>query len=102
MNVRAQLLDDAAYASPDRLRARSAEGLQSAPSARSGLPIALRGLSKAFGARQVLRDFDLTIEAGEFVVVVGRSGGGKSTLLRLVAGLEQPSAGDRSPSMAGP
>ena len=40
-----------------------------------------------------MRGLDLTIEAGEFVVVVGRSGGGKSTLLRLIAGLERPSAG---------
>jgi sulfonate transport system ATP-binding protein len=41
-----------------------------------------------------LKGLDLTINPGEFVVVVGRSGGGKSTLLRLVAGLERPSAGE--------
>jgi sulfonate transport system ATP-binding protein len=85
MNVRAQFLPDASYAPSDQLRAASP--------GRSGLPIALRSLSKAFGEREVLRGLDLTIEAGEFVVVVGRSGGGKSTLLRLIAGLERPSAG---------
>ncbi|NYI08398.1 ABC transporter ATP-binding protein [Allostreptomyces psammosilenae] len=40
-----------------------------------------------------LRDVDLTVHAGEVVTVLGPSGGGKSTLLRLVAGLETPSAG---------
>ena len=93
MNVRAQLLSDASYASPDRLRAPVATEARACSPSRSGLPIALRALSKAFGTREVLRDIDLTIEAGEFVVVVGRSGGGKSTLLRLIAGLERPSAG---------
>ena len=60
---------------------------------RSGVPLALRGLTKRYGAREVLRNADLTIEAGEFVAIVGRSGCGKSTLLRLVAGLETASGG---------
>lgn len=59
----------------------------------SGLPIELRAVSKAFGRREVLRDLDLKIAPGEFLAVVGRSGGGKSTLLRLLAGLERPSGG---------
>jgi sulfonate transport system ATP-binding protein len=58
-----------------------------------GLPIQLRGLSKAFGQRQVLSGIDLYIAPGEFVALVGRSGCGKSTLLRLVAGLDAPSGG---------
>ncbi len=58
-----------------------------------GERIQLRGLSKAFGDRQVLRALDLDIAPGEFVAIVGRSGCGKSTLLRLMAGLDQPSAG---------
>ena len=41
-----------------------------------------------------LRGLDLRIEPGEVVAVFGRSGSGKSTMLRLAAGLEQPSAGD--------
>lgn len=60
----------------------------------TGSPIVLRGASKAFDHRVVLDRLNLTVGAGEFVAVVGRSGGGKSTLLRLVAGLEQPSAGE--------
>ena len=59
-----------------------------------GLRLELRGLSKRFGQREVLRDNRLVIEPGEFVAIVGRSGCGKSTLLRLVAGLERPSAGE--------
>jgi zinc transport system ATP-binding protein len=41
----------------------------------------------------VLHDIDLTVEAGEFVGVAGPNGGGKTTLVRLIVGLEQPTAG---------
>jgi zinc transport system ATP-binding protein len=41
----------------------------------------------------VLRDVDLTVERGEFVAIAGPNGGGKTTLLRLILGLEQPTAG---------
>ncbi len=58
-----------------------------------GTRVALRGLAKAYGTRQVLHDIDLDIAPGEFVAIVGRSGCGKSTLLRLMAGLERGSAG---------
>ena len=59
-----------------------------------GLRIQLRALSKRYGAREVLRNNQLTIEPGEFVAIVGRSGCGKSTLLRLIAGLEAASGGE--------
>lgn len=60
----------------------------------TGVRLKIRGLSKRYGDRQVLRQADLVIEPGEFVAIVGRSGCGKSTLLRLVAGLETASEGE--------
>jgi multiple sugar transport system ATP-binding protein len=50
--------------------------------------VTVRGLTKSFGATQVIHGVDLDIEDGEFAVLVGPSGCGKSTLLRMVAGLE--------------
>jgi sulfonate transport system ATP-binding protein len=60
----------------------------------NGVRLEIRGLSKSYGAREVLRQAELVIEPGEFVAIVGRSGCGKSTLLRLVAGLEAASEGE--------
>jgi zinc transport system ATP-binding protein len=60
------------------------------------LPLALRlqGVSFAYGhAPDVLRDVDLEVKRGEFVAIAGPNGGGKTTLVRLVVGLEQPTAG---------
>ena len=59
---------------------------------------AARGVTKAFGANPILRGVDLEIPEGTFAVLVGPSGSGKNTLLRLVAGLEEADAGTiRSP-----
>lgn len=58
-----------------------------------GEAVRLDGVVKAFGPRTVLRRLDLDIPAGQFLAVVGRSGGGKSTLMRLVAGLDAPTGG---------
>lgn len=55
--------------------------------------IRMEGVEKAFGSLRVLRGFTLDVETGETVVVVGRSGAGKSVLLKLVAGLLRPDAG---------
>ncbi|VXD01786.1 ABC transporter ATP-binding protein [Sphingomonas sp. 8AM] len=52
-----------------------------------------QGLSKRFGATDVLAATDLSILDGEFVAIVGPSGCGKSTLLRLIAGLDEPTRG---------
>lgn len=56
--------------------------------------IELQNLRKQFGSVTALAGLNLTIEAGESLVILGPSGSGKSTLLRLVAGLEQPDEGD--------
>jgi len=61
-----------------------------------GASIRLRGLSKSFGGKPVLRKISLDIPAGQFVAIVGRSGCGKTTLLRLLAGLETPDSGEIS------
>ncbi|KCZ46668.1 MULTISPECIES: ABC transporter ATP-binding protein [unclassified Hyphomonas] len=58
----------------------------------------LRNVSKSFGEgpsrKDVLKDIDLKIEAGEFVAIVGFSGSGKSTLINLMAGLTAPDSGE--------
>lgn len=59
-----------------------------------GTPLLFNAVSKHYAENIVLNQLDLHIPAGQFVAVVGRSGGGKSTLLRLLAGLETPTAGD--------
>jgi len=55
--------------------------------------VVLQDIRKSFGAVEVIKGIDLTIEHGEFCVFVGPSGCGKSTLLRMIAGLEDHSAG---------
>ena len=58
------------------------------------LAVELRGVTFAYGDGQpVLRDVDLAIERGEFIALAGPNGGGKTTLLRLVLGVERPQAG---------
>ena len=53
----------------------------------------LKDVAKGYGSRSVLRDLTLGVAAGERIGVVGQNGGGKSTLLRLIAGVEPPDAG---------
>ncbi|MDX6688874.1 MAG: transport system ATP-binding/permease protein [Solirubrobacteraceae bacterium] len=55
--------------------------------------INLKAAGKGYGSRSVLRDLTLGVVAGERIGIVGRNGDGKSTLLRLLAGLEEPDAG---------
>ncbi|PYE86192.1 ABC transporter ATP-binding protein [Pseudoroseicyclus aestuarii] len=58
--------------------------------------IQLRGINKYFGDYHALRDIDLEIKQGEFFSLLGPSGCGKTTLLRTIAGFEDPSAGTLS------
>jgi iron(III) transport system ATP-binding protein len=53
-----------------------------------------RNISLSYGATQVLKDINLTIEPGEFFALLGPSGSGKSTLLRLIAGFNQKNSGE--------
>jgi polar amino acid transport system ATP-binding protein len=55
--------------------------------------IRVRGLHKYFGALHVIKGVDLDVMAGEVVTIIGPSGGGKSTFLRCINFLEEPSAG---------
>jgi len=57
------------------------------------MSLELEGIRHAYGAREILRGVDLSVGAGEIVCVLGPSGDGKTTLLRLAAGLEALQAG---------
>lgn len=60
----------------------------------TGAPvISLRGISKSFSKRIVIDSLDLDVNKGETLVVIGRSGTGKSVLLKIIAGLMKPDAG---------
>src|SRR5204863_9104019 len=56
--------------------------------------IAVKGLMKRIGRQEILRGIDLTVAKGETLVIIGRSGGGKSVLLKHLIGLMQPDAGE--------
>lgn len=55
--------------------------------------VLLEGVEKHFGSFVAVKNLNLTIEKGEFVAIMGTSGCGKTTTLRMLAGLEQPTAG---------
>ena len=55
--------------------------------------IRLEGVSKHFGEATAVESLDLAVGDGEFVVLLGPTGAGKTTTLRLIAGLEKPDAG---------
>jgi phospholipid/cholesterol/gamma-HCH transport system ATP-binding protein len=56
-------------------------------------PVVVKGLRKSFGEQQVLKGIDLAVNKGEILAVLGKSGTGKSVLLRLLIGLEKADAG---------
>ena len=53
----------------------------------------IQGLSKRYGAVQAVKDISFTVERGDILGIVGESGCGKTTLLRLISGLERPDSG---------
>ena len=57
-------------------------------------PLEARGVSRSFGQLEALRDFTLTIAPGQCVALIGANGSGKSTAVRTLAGLLEPSAGE--------
>ena len=59
----------------------------------SAEPLVVSGLNKSFGSQKVLNGVDLSAQRGQTVVVLGRSGTGKSVLLKLIVGLQQPDSG---------
>jgi phospholipid/cholesterol/gamma-HCH transport system ATP-binding protein len=58
-----------------------------------GPAVVLQGLHKSFGSQIVLDGIDLTVQSGETLAVLGRSGTGKSVLLKLIIGLQEPDSG---------
>jgi phospholipid/cholesterol/gamma-HCH transport system ATP-binding protein len=63
-------------------------------SVRNGSMIAVHGLVKRIGAQEILRGVDLEVGRGETLAIIGRSGGGKSVLLKHLIGLMRPDAGE--------
>lgn len=79
--------------SPAAAAAAAAPIASSAAVATAPSVVTVRKLSRRFGKRIVLDDIDLDIPQGQFVALLGRSGSGKSTFLRALAGLDQDSYG---------
>jgi len=80
------------------VKLRAADGVcDDSPAAKTSAAVPLleiRSVSKSFGSRDVLRDVSLSVASGEFLTTLGESGSGKTTMLRLIAGFEQPDAGE--------
>ncbi|WP_296435647.1 ABC transporter ATP-binding protein, partial [Rhizobium sp. UBA1881] len=58
--------------------------------------LSLTNIQKSFGQVQVVKNFNMNIEKGEFVSFLGPSGCGKTTVLRMIAGFENPTGGNLS------
>lgn len=73
------------------------EDIMAKPSAASAAftqtAVSLRGVGKQFGDLTAVKDLDIEIRAGEFFSMLGPSGSGKTTVLRMIAGFEEPTAG---------
>ncbi|MFI1195943.1 ATP-binding cassette domain-containing protein [Micromonospora sp. NPDC020750] len=83
---------------PGRYAAAIAESIGATPppvpAAPGPIRLHARGITKRYGRRTVLRDAGLTVRAGQIAAIVGANGCGKSTFLRICAGLISPDAGE--------
>lgn len=73
---------------------RVAHAMRSPARSAASSMIAVRGLTKSIGPQEILRGVDLDVAKGETLVIIGRSGGGKSVMLKHLVGLMQPDAGE--------
>jgi ABC-type multidrug transport system ATPase subunit len=100
-DARTHLLDSGqdpyrAFGPPERYAAAVAESLLGPTT--SGRPLGpvrlqARGVGKRYGRKQVLRDVSLTVRSGQIAAIIGANGSGKTSLLRICAGLLKPDAG---------
>jgi phospholipid/cholesterol/gamma-HCH transport system ATP-binding protein len=72
---------------------RATSAIESSGGKSDGPAVVLRGLHRSFGSQIVLDGIDLTVASGETLAVLGRSGTGKSVLLKLIIGLQKPDSG---------
>lgn len=68
-------------------------GTQGLPAVPLQVPLQVEGVSKSFGGVEVLREASFAVPAGTVMALLGPSGGGKTTLLRIIAGFERPDTG---------
>ena len=89
MTVLPEKLDDDSDTTHDAGR----EGPRAAPADTDAPAASVRGLSKSFKGVRVLEDVSFDVAEGEALVLLGASGSGKTTILRVIAGLERPDTG---------
>jgi phospholipid/cholesterol/gamma-HCH transport system ATP-binding protein len=77
----------------DEHESPAASLIASSPGKSDAPPVVLKNLHQSFGSQIVLDGIDLTVTSGETLAVLGRSGTGKSVLLKLIIGLQQPGSG---------